>query len=66
MNAAEFFNRVMRANTRILPMVLAAAVLRHGATVLAATCFPAPGGIVGWWPGEGDATDFASTNNGSL
>jgi hypothetical protein len=66
MNAAEFFNRVMRANTRILPMVLAAAVLLHGATVSAATCFPAPGGIVGWWPGEGDATDFASTNNGSL
>ena len=32
----------------------------------AASCAPAPPGLVGWWPGDGDATDYASTNNGIL
>ncbi len=29
-------------------------------------CTPIPGGIVGWWPAEGDANDISGTNNGSL
>ncbi len=29
-------------------------------------CVGAPSGLVGWWPGDGDATDIAGTNNGSL
>ncbi|MGD0260559.1 MAG: hypothetical protein ABSD29_12135, partial [Verrucomicrobiota bacterium] len=34
---------------------------------LAATgCFPAPSGLVSWWPGDGNANDIASTNNGTL
>ena len=32
----------------------------------AAGCFPAPAGLVGWWPGDGNANDIASTNNGTL
>src|SRR2546423_15497936 len=32
----------------------------------AAGCVPVPAGVVGWWPGEGDAKDIVSTNNGVL
>src|SRR6266446_6111168 len=32
----------------------------------AAACFPPPAGIVGWWPGDGDANDVVGTNNGTL
>src|ERR1700719_2354701 len=35
------------------------------ATVVAA-CFPPPAGMLGWWPGDGDATDLVHTNNGTL
>jgi hypothetical protein len=28
-------------------------------------CAPVPSGLVGWWPGEGNANDVAGTNNGS-
>src|SRR5262249_41707593 len=31
-----------------------------------ADCFPAPSGLVSWWTGEGNGSDTASTNNGSL
>jgi hypothetical protein len=29
-------------------------------------CVPPPSGLVGWWPGEGNANDIAGTNNGTL
>ena len=29
-------------------------------------CAPPPPGLVGWWPGEGNAYDAAGTNNGTL
>ena len=29
-------------------------------------CTPAPSGLVGWWPGEGNANDIVGTNNGTL
>jgi hypothetical protein len=29
-------------------------------------CIPPPSGLVGWWPGEGNAVDIAGTNNGAL
>ena len=28
-------------------------------------CDPAPGGLVSWWPGEGNANDVIGTNNGT-
>ncbi|HXB59122.1 MAG TPA: LamG-like jellyroll fold domain-containing protein [Candidatus Acidoferrales bacterium] len=34
--------------------------------VRAASCDPAPTGIIGWWPGNGDATDLIGGNNGAL
>src|SRR5262249_52989639 len=34
--------------------------------VLGADCFSAPAGLVGWWPGDGNARDIAGTNNGVL
>lgn len=30
------------------------------------SCAPAPSGLVGWWMGEGNATDVISGNNGTL
>jgi hypothetical protein len=41
-------------------------ILTAGSTVWAANCTPAPAGLVGWWPGEGNANDIVGTNNGSL
>jgi hypothetical protein len=32
----------------------------------AADCLPAPSGLVGWWPGDGSASDILGTNNGTL
>lgn len=32
----------------------------------AASCLPAPTNILGWWPGDGSATDIAGTNDGTL
>ena len=32
----------------------------------AAGCLNAPSGLVGWWPGDGNANDIAGGNNGSL
>ncbi len=34
--------------------------------VAAASCFTAPNGLVGWWPGDGNANDLTLTNNGTL
>jgi serine/threonine protein kinase/N-acetylneuraminic acid mutarotase len=30
------------------------------------TCISAPPGLVGWWPGDGDANDIAGSNKGML
>jgi hypothetical protein len=36
-------------------------------TVISPTsCAPAPAGLIGWWPGEGNANDSVGTNNGVL
>src|SRR5882672_8900968 len=32
----------------------------------AASCFSAPTNLVGWWPGDGNASDIVGTNNGTL
>ena len=34
--------------------------------VLGQSCTPVPSGLVGWWPGDGTATDIAGGFNGSL
>src|SRR5205814_839663 len=35
-------------------------------TVSLPDCVSAPGGLVGWWPGDGNANDIFGTNNGIL
>jgi len=34
--------------------------------VYAPSCLPAPSGLVGWWPGDGNADDIADGNPGEL
>ena len=34
--------------------------------VLAVDCQPAPTNMISWWPGDGNANDIYSTNNGTL
>ncbi len=34
--------------------------------IVPGSCFPPPAGLVGWWPGDGNANDIAGTNNGIL
>lgn len=31
-----------------------------------ADCFPTPSGLVGWWPGDGNANNVLGTNSGIL
>jgi hypothetical protein len=45
---------------------LCAAGLTIAFSAAARDCFPAPTGLVGWWPGEGDASDVVGNNNGIL
>jgi len=40
--------------------------LQAALSVSATGCYPPPAGLVGWWPGDGNARDIAGTNNGSL
>ncbi len=37
-----------------------------GLSARAANCDPPPSGMVGWWPGEGNASDIVSNHNGTL
>ena len=34
--------------------------------IVPGSCFPPPAGLVGWWPGDGNANDIAGTNHGTL
>ncbi len=43
-------------------IILAAAI----GSVLHAACTPPAAGIVGWWPGQGNANDIIGGNNGTL
>jgi hypothetical protein len=45
-------------------MVTSAVATLH--TELPPPCVPAVAGLVGWWPGDGNANDIAGTNNGML
>src|SRR5271169_3729630 len=53
---------------RALPgmMALLIFVLLTPQLLRAASCVPAPSGVVGWWPGNGNAVDIAGGNNGML
>ena len=42
------------------------ATLGNGFMVTAPVCVPPPSGLVGWWPGDGNANDIIGGNNGTL
>lgn len=42
------------------------ASMRGTVTVTDAVCVTPPANLVGWWPGDGNAFDFASGNHGTL
>ena len=46
--------------------VLWPACLPAGWAQQAGKCIPAPSGLVAWWPGDGDPSDAAGSNNGVL
>jgi hypothetical protein len=50
---------------RLSYLIAIALVIRPGAAA-AQTCTPPPAGLVSWWPGEGNAIDIISGNNGTL
>jgi hypothetical protein len=57
----------------LIALVVAAAGLAVGprpdrfrTTAQASGCVTAPSGLVSWWPGDGNAYDIISTNNGAL
>ncbi len=41
-------------------------VFALGDQAAAQTCTPPPTGLVGWWPGDGNADDIQGANNGTL
>jgi len=44
-------------------MLIGLATVIHAS---ATNCVPSPSGLVGWWPGDGNASDIVGTNNGTL
>ena len=52
-------------NYNVLVSNVLGSVLSSNATLTVPSCTP-PAGIVGWWPGEGNANDIFGTNNGTL
>ena len=49
-----------------LYLTVAAILGLAGVPSWARDCAPIPGGIVSWWPGEGDATDIIDDNSGDV
>jgi Concanavalin A-like lectin/glucanases superfamily len=60
-NTIVFLPRLLGAKRLFL---LAAGLLT--ALRLSAQCDPSPSDLISWWPGDGNANDIASTNNGFL
>jgi hypothetical protein len=47
--------------------ILSSLVLGSGSALAQpAQCTPPPAGMVGWWPGDGNANDIAGTNHGAV
>jgi Concanavalin A-like lectin/glucanases superfamily len=60
---------------KTLRLIFAAVIFLCGFFLLSITtsrtqepipCSPAPSGLIGWWPGDGDANDIQGGNNGAL
>src|SRR6266850_2211463 len=46
--------------------IFAGLVIAATLPATAADCVSSPGGLIGWWPGDGNANDRAGTNNATL
>jgi hypothetical protein len=57
---------VLRLKRQWTAAFLVAAFLGFVCQSNAASCTPSPGGLIGWWPGDGNANDLLGANNGSL
>jgi alpha-tubulin suppressor-like RCC1 family protein len=67
MNSSTSCLRTFTAKSSyILPLLLAGLAASLPAQLRAAGCQPAPPGLVGWWPADGNARDLAGTNHGTL
>jgi len=57
----------MEPLVRVMGVVFCAGALMLVAVpTQAQQCFPAPAGLVSWWPGDGDAKDLQGANNGTF
>jgi hypothetical protein len=54
------------ANPLTVPMTTNKVITANFTATSASACVPVPAGVVGWWPGAGNANDIAGTNNGTL
>jgi alpha-tubulin suppressor-like RCC1 family protein len=60
-------HRKMSKTTRIhLARLLFLFVGMTGSGSALADCFPNPSGLIGWWPGDGNANNLLGTNNGTF
>src|SRR5258708_6435787 len=56
----------LRLKRRCLAAFFAAAFLAFVCQIEAASCTPSASGLIGWWPGDGNANDLLGVNSGSL
>jgi len=54
------------SRTRTVNLILSLLALPVAVSAWAQVCTPAPSGMVGWWPGDGNANDIVGNNNGVL
>jgi hypothetical protein len=56
----------LNLTTGLLAAMLGLFVLQTAIRGWSAGCVPPPPGLVGWWPGEGNANDLSDKNNGTM
>ncbi len=57
---------IRRASCAGVGWVLIGLLLVAGGRILRAECLPSPRGLVGWWPGDANASNVLGTNRGVL
>src|SRR5437588_12631038 len=57
---------MISGNRQSLAAFVLLCAVAAAAPASAASCVAPVGGVAGWWPGDGNANDIASTNNGTL
>jgi hypothetical protein len=66
-NSARGWQSILSTPFTVWKITVAASIyLGAVVPVLAQNCTTPPGGLVGWWTGDGTANTFVGTNNGTL